>query len=121
MFRSVYVVDVRTVGLKDQLAATWVELQSYSDLCPPTDMPGSVHLGVKPQVVLPDRELASAKHERYTWLFTYHDVNMQRLDKCLVSPLMGVPVHTLVFANTNTSAAALPSSYVRGIIGHTLQ
>ena len=92
------------------LAAMWAELRTHLDIDPPTNLDGSVYLGVKQHEVPPDMQMVVAKLQLYLDLFQQQDVvntqNKQRSGNAVVtaseqstpaavmssipSPLMGV-------------------------------
>lgn len=60
---SVNVDDVRMVGIKGSLASMWSELHKHLDIEPPTNLDGSVDLGVKQHEGPPDMHMVVANRQ----------------------------------------------------------
>lgn len=138
LFLFVSVDDVRMAGKPGTLAAMGAELRTRLDLDPPTNLDGSVYLGVKQHEVSPYTQMCVAKRQLYLDRFHQQYVNntedqQQHLGHDFVtaserstqatimsaipSPLRWVnnALHNLKFTK---NSASLPSSYVSEMIGH---
>lgn len=118
-------------------AAMWAELRKHLDVEHPTNLDGSVYLGVTQHDVPPDMDIDVAKLIVYASLFKQQDdVNASSKPRSgndelpvlgqpapagimstIPSPLMGV-ISYLPFTKTS---ASMPSSYVGEVIGHAEQ